>query len=69
MVGYQLELKKQSFLRKRAYNEIREMKGNIRVLARVRPPVVSESPGHRGKSGLESCLVVSDKDPSEYTVL
>jgi len=43
-----LELRKESILRKKAYNQIREMKGNIRVLCRVRPAVVSEGPAAGG---------------------
>ncbi len=35
-----LELRREAVLRKKAYNQIRELKGNIRVLARVRPAVV-----------------------------
>ena len=31
------ELRHESLLRKRAHNELRELKGNIRVLCRVRP--------------------------------
>lgn len=36
-----LELKKESIMRKKAYNELRELKGNIRVIARIRPPLVA----------------------------
>lgn len=57
--GFKLELKRESILRKKAYNQIREMKGNIRVLARVRPALVSDNPGSSGKPGVKSCLVVS----------
>eukprot|EP00898_Chlorokybus_atmophyticus_P006586 jgi/Chlat1/6929/Chrsp52S06609 len=39
-----LELKRESILRKKLYNQIREMKGNIRVLARVRPLLRGEGP-------------------------
>lgn len=35
-----LELRREAVLRKKAYNQIRELKGNIRVLARVRPAAV-----------------------------
>eukprot|EP00210_Caulerpa_lentillifera_P009348 g8912.t1 len=34
-----LEVKRESILRKKAYNHIRELKGNIRVIARIRPPM------------------------------
>jgi BRCT domain type II-containing protein len=40
MGSLRLELRKEAILRKKAYNQIREMKGNIRVLCRVRPAVV-----------------------------
>ena len=35
-----LKLRREAVLRKKAYNQIRELKGNIRVLARVRPAAV-----------------------------
>lgn len=39
-----LEVKRESILRKKAYNHIRELKGNIRVIARIRPPVKNTRP-------------------------
>ncbi|GMH44105.1 hypothetical protein BSKO_12039 [Bryopsis sp. KO-2023] len=62
MGSLKLELKRESILRKKAYNQIREMKGNIRVLTRVRPAFV---PG-RAKNGEaeEYPLVARD----EYTL-
>ena len=37
MANLKLELKRESILRKKAFNHIRELKGNIRVIARIRP--------------------------------
>eukprot|EP00899_Mesostigma_viride_P002626 jgi/Mesvir1/12364/Mv00547-RA.1 len=39
-----LEVKKESILRKKLYNQVRELKGNIRVLVRVRPLLPHEVP-------------------------
>eukprot|EP00210_Caulerpa_lentillifera_P004934 g4708.t1 len=38
-----LEIKRESILRKKAYNLIRELKGNIRVIARIRPPPTKDT--------------------------
>jgi len=45
LVTLKLELGRESILRKKAHNQIREMKGNVCVLARVRPPVVAGMEG------------------------
>ena len=45
MVTLKLELGRESVLRKKAHNQIREMKGNVCVLARVRPPMVAGMEG------------------------
>lgn len=37
VANLKLELKRESILRKKAFNHIRELKGNIQVIARIRP--------------------------------
>jgi len=59
MVTLKLELGRESILRKKAHNQIREMKGNVCVLARVRPPVVA---------GLEGTPEVALKTSDAYTL-
>lgn len=51
-----LELKRESILRKKAYNQIREMKGNIRVLARVRPALTGGEDGEVIMDGAQQPL-------------
>ncbi|XRA97495.1 kinesin-like protein [Pycnococcus provasolii] len=58
----ELELRKESVLRKKAYNQIRELRGNIRVVARVRPATAGSSE-HVQSAGEGRSCTVSD----EYT--
>lgn len=58
LVSLKLELKRESILRKKAYNQIREMKGNIRVVARVRPAFVPGKGMHPSEGPPKSSLMV-----------
>ena len=40
------ELRREALLRKRAHNELRELKGNIRVICRVRPAAAGSVNAH-----------------------
>ena len=55
-----LELKKEAVLRKKAMNELRALKGNIRVCARIRPAQAG------GLAGPDAALGVEGLD--EYTL-
>mmetsp|Transcript_33431 Transcript_33431/g.40417 ORF Transcript_33431/g.40417 Transcript_33431/m.40417 type:complete len:456 (-) Transcript_33431:72-1439(-) len=55
-----LELRKESVLRKKAHNALRELKGNIRVCARVRPGPLPGTSGAEGSSQAESLSVVDE---------
>ncbi|KAK9833782.1 hypothetical protein WJX74_005707 [Apatococcus lobatus] len=57
-----LELRREAVLRKKAYNQIRELKGNIRVLARVRPAAVG------AQSSLNPSSAVSLEVYDEFTL-
>mmetsp|Transcript_13283 Transcript_13283/g.25466 ORF Transcript_13283/g.25466 Transcript_13283/m.25466 type:complete len:947 (+) Transcript_13283:144-2984(+) len=57
-----LELKKESVLRKKAMNELRALKGNIRVCARVRPAKLAGTSG--GGADVEVALNIAD----EFTI-
>jgi hypothetical protein len=48
-----LELKKESILRKKSMNELRALKGNIRVCARVRPVTAGGNAKEDASIGLE----------------
>jgi Microtubule binding len=65
------ELRRESLLRKRAHNELRELKGNIRVLCRVRPAAAGAVNAHLGDSasgrGLESSAIAL-REQDEYTI-
>jgi Microtubule binding len=60
------ELRRESLLRKRAHNELRELKGNIRVLCRVRPATAGAVNEHRAGSD-SADMALSPHD--EFTVL
>jgi hypothetical protein len=60
------ELRRESLLRKRAHNELRELKGNIRVLCRVRPAAAGVVNERRAANETED-VVLSPHD--EFTVL
>eukprot|EP00873_Tetraselmis_striata_P008580 jgi/Tetstr1/428844/TSEL_018831.t1 len=53
-----LELRKEAILRKKAYNQIREMKGNIRVMCRVRPAIVGNG---RAEEAADAAVEVKDE--------
>lgn len=60
------ELRRESLLRKRAHNELRELKGNIRVLCRVRPAAAGAvNMRHAGREAPEIAIRPHD----EFTVL
>jgi len=43
VVSLKAELKRESILRKKVFNHIRELKGNVRVIARIRPALDSNA--------------------------
>lgn len=60
------ELRRESLLRKRAHNELRELKGNIRVLCRVRPATAGAVNAHRAGSEASEVAI---RPHDEFTVL
>lgn len=59
------ELRRESLLRKRAHNELRELKGNIRVLCRVRPATAGLANAHRAQDGTAEIAI---RPHDEFTV-
>lgn len=60
------ELRRESLLRKRAHNELRELKGNIRVLCRVRPALAGVVNARRLTGGTSEIAI---RPHDEFTVL
>ena len=59
------ELRRESLLRKRAHNELRELKGNIRVLCRVRPATAGLVNARRAQEGTSDIAI---RPHDEFTV-